>query len=127
MRNRLVYIIVLFRRIEKLNSHGREQRKIYRNLLDIFREDQENCPPSPQDINTYTTIQENGMCFPQTTSIDYSYQSTQIIVTPNVTENTIDSLLEEELYYQGEYINNTMDELYSIAKIPNGEANNWVC
>ena len=113
--------------MEKLNSYGREQRKRYRHLLDTIREDTENCPPAPHNTNTLTTMQPNGMYYPLTTNRDYFSHNTDSPATPNVTEDYIDSLLEEELHCQGAYIDSTMDELYSIARIPSGEATSWVC
>ena len=114
--------------MEKLNSRGIEQRQRYRNLLDIFREDTENCPPTPLDINNYTT----ELSYSQTTNTNYSYHSTQANLPhppaiPGILGDSIDRILEEELYYQGAHISRTMDELYSIATMPSEEANKWVC
>ncbi|KAI6652589.1 hypothetical protein LOD99_4374 [Oopsacas minuta] len=88
------------RRIEKLNSQDREQLDKYRNFLDVFREDIENNPLIPQQYAQFINSADS-----------------HLYVTNHVypIEGEMDTLLEQELSFQGDSISSTMDELYSIA------------
>ena len=90
-----VLLLLFYRRSEKLNTFGKEQRSRYRNFLDTFRDDLETIPPlvhSNRELNQNTT----------------DLMHTEL-------DGDVDSLLREELSYQGDYIGSTMEELYFIA------------
>ena len=110
----------------KLNSRGSEQRNKYNNLLEIFREDSENTTPTKPYIQSYPQVQISNI----TPLVDSSntpilpHTQRQTARSTSIEEG-IDSLLQEELYFQREYIHCTMEELYSLAKIPKECTDNY--
>ena len=93
----MLLLLLFFRRSEKLDTRGKEQRNRYRNFLDTFRDDL-HVETNPLMVHSNREPNQN---------------TTDLIHTE--LEGDVDSLLREELSYQGDYIGSTMEELYSIA------------